>query len=916
MPLALGSRLDSYEIIAPLGAGGMGEVYRARDATLKREVAIKVLPEYWSRDPERLRRFELEAQAAAALNHPNILSIFHIGQYQGSPFIVTELLHGETLRERVQRGPLRIGEVLDWGMEIASGLSAAHASGVVHRDLKPDNIFVTKGGRIKILDFGLARLDLSKAASPDSNTITIQQRTDPGQVLGTAAYMSPEQVRGDSADARSDIFALGLVLYEMATSRRAFQKPTAAETMTAILNEDPSALSQIAKTVPLGLQKVINRCLAKNPDHRFQHASDLAFALEAVSDSGTTVSSTSQAVAGAGSKHWWMLATVAAMVAFVAIVALTRSRWQARSAQLLTEQKITANPADAPVTGAIISPDGKYVAYSDATGVYIRQLDSGETRPLELPKNSDAVPTGWFPDSTHLLLTMAVGGEEFPGLWKASILGGNPNVLMEQASGGAVSPDGSKIVFLRAVGDSLSVWVAKGDGENPKEIVTDVGPGRLARTGSWASNPIYVGSFAPRLVWSPSGHRIAFVRSRWANYENPGIDVSFTLQTADTSGGDLRTVMESLQLRPALAWAPDGRMFFAQSQSGVNAFSSSTGIDRGDMGVWFVPVNERTGKADGTPVALSQGAGRVGGLSASAIGKRLVLWRANTQPQVFVTKRDAKGDRFASPRRLTLDDNANMASTWTPDGQSILFASNRKGIWKFFRQAIDQTTPEVLAEAGTDFILPRLSPDGSHILYEVGMKVDEISGRLLEIPLHGGTPRLLLQMDYMYNHQCARSPAEVCVLSTLSPEGTARFFTYDLSRGTTQQFTSFRAVNEAVNWSLSPDGSQMAWVFTGAEPKVTFMNLHDRSTHEVELKGWSHVNNVDWTADGKSVLAIAQSPSGASAVVEVEPSGKYDLRLEAEKNVRFFWAIESPDARHILLEQLAGENNVWMVENY
>src|SRR5580704_4147081 len=291
MPLVAGTRLDSYEIIAPLGAGGMGEVYRARDGTLKREVAIKVLPEYWSRDPERLRRFEQEARATAALNHPNIVSIFHVGQCDGSPYIVTELLQGETLRDRLRKGPMRLREVLDHGVELARGLAAAHDAGIVHRDLKPDNIFVTKDGRLKILDFGLAKLDPAKAASSDGETVTVQPQSHPGHVVGTVGYMSPEQVRGQAADARSDIFAVGVILYEMLTGKPAFRKSTSADTMSAILNEDPPAVSQIAPTVPPGLQRIVNRCLAKNPAQRLQHASDLEFALEALSDSsGSTVS--------------------------------------------------------------------------------------------------------------------------------------------------------------------------------------------------------------------------------------------------------------------------------------------------------------------------------------------------------------------------------------------------------------------------------------------------------------------------------------------------------------------------------------------------------------------------------------------------------------------------------------------------
>jgi eukaryotic-like serine/threonine-protein kinase len=250
MPLIAGFQLDFYEIIALLGAGGMGEVYRARDAALKRDVAIKVLPAEWSRDTERLRRFELEAQAAAALNHPNIVSIFHVGQYDGSPYIVTELLQGETLRDRLRRGPMRLRETCDFAVEIARGLAAAHDAGIVHRDLKPENLFVTKDGRLKILDFGLAKLLQPQTVSEDAATATIQHKTDPGHVVGTVGYMAPEQIRGGAADARTDIFAFGVILYEMLTGRRAFQKDTSAETMSAILNEDPPPVSPSAEGFP------------------------------------------------------------------------------------------------------------------------------------------------------------------------------------------------------------------------------------------------------------------------------------------------------------------------------------------------------------------------------------------------------------------------------------------------------------------------------------------------------------------------------------------------------------------------------------------------------------------------------------------------------------------------------------------
>src|SRR6516225_4665557 len=296
--LTPGAKLGPYLIQSLIGTGGMGEVYRAFDTRLNREVAIKVLPECWSRDPERLHRFELEAQATAALNHPNIVSIHHVGQHDGSPYIVTELLPGETLRERLRRGPIPPRKAIEYAVQIANGLAAAHDRGIVHRDLKPENLFVTNDGRIKILDFGLARLGPSKQASGEEATVT--QRTDPGMVLGTVGYMSPEQVRGKIVDHRADIFAFGAILYEMVTGKQPFRKSTYAETMTAILNEEPPSISQIAPTASPGMRRVVHRCLEKDPEQRFHSSHDLAFALEALSDSTITTPSGSHAQQGEG----------------------------------------------------------------------------------------------------------------------------------------------------------------------------------------------------------------------------------------------------------------------------------------------------------------------------------------------------------------------------------------------------------------------------------------------------------------------------------------------------------------------------------------------------------------------------------------------------------------------------------------
>jgi len=310
-----GAKLGNCEVQKLLGSGGMGEVYRARDLSLRRDVAIKVLPSFLCSDKERLRRFEQEAQAAAALNHPNILAVYQLGTYEGSPYMVSELLEGETLREEIRRGPLPARKVIEQGVQIAHGLAAAHEKGIVHRDLKPENLFSTRDGRVKILDFGLAKLKQPSGNQQHRSPTVAPEETQPGMVMGTTAYMSPEQARGNPVDYRTDIFAFGVILYEMLTGRRAFQRSNPADTMSAILNEEPPTVSQLAPNIPPALQRTIHRCLEKAPEQRFQSASDLAFALEALSDS---TASPSVSVLPRVKKHH----RYAAIVAVAAVIAL------------------------------------------------------------------------------------------------------------------------------------------------------------------------------------------------------------------------------------------------------------------------------------------------------------------------------------------------------------------------------------------------------------------------------------------------------------------------------------------------------------------------------------------------------------------------------------------------------------------
>src|SRR5271170_154535 len=332
MPIFTGEKLGPYEILAPLGAGGMGEVYRARDSRLGRDVALKILPESFARDADRLRRFEQEARAVAALNHPNILAIHDIGQDHGSPFLVSELLEGESLRMALDRGALPQRKTIEHGAQIAHGLAAAHEKGIVHRDLKPENVFVTKDGRIKILDFGLAKLTQNTATRQEGITLT-SEHTAAGVVMGTASYMAPEQVRGEAADPRTDIFAFGAVLYEMLTGVRAFRRDTPAETMTAVLKDDPPELSDPGRTVSAPLERIVRRCLEKNPEQRFQSARDLSFALSALSGTETSIMARAAAAPRRPPLLLWLsvalaLVAVAAVTWFVARRPLPTSRMQ------------------------------------------------------------------------------------------------------------------------------------------------------------------------------------------------------------------------------------------------------------------------------------------------------------------------------------------------------------------------------------------------------------------------------------------------------------------------------------------------------------------------------------------------------------------------------------------------------------
>src|SRR5262245_20156689 len=409
MTLSAGTKLGRYEIRSKIGEGGMGEVYLARDTQLGRDVAVKVLPSTYSDDRERLHRFEQEACAASALNHPNILSIYDVGTHNGSPYVVSELLQGQTLRQRISGTALSQRKAIDYALETARGLAAAHEKGIVHRDLKPDNLFITNDGRVKILDFGLAKLtgagntELSQTGIP-----TRRVDTDPGKVMGTVGYMSPEQLKGRQVDHRSDIFSFGAILYEMLSGRRAFHGESAAETMSAILKEDPPDLSETNQRISSSLDRLVNRCLEKNPEERFHSARDLAFALEALSGSTpTSVETMSPMFARRGIKARELTAWIVAFIAIVvAAVTLGTSYFRRTSVETHPIRFTIPPPQNVNLTNFFaLSPDGLRLVFTgrDSSGknlLWVRPLDSLDARAL--PDTNDPTFPFWSPDGRFI----------------------------------------------------------------------------------------------------------------------------------------------------------------------------------------------------------------------------------------------------------------------------------------------------------------------------------------------------------------------------------------------------------------------------------------------------------------------------------------------------------------------------------
>jgi len=573
----------------------------------------------------------------------------------------------------------------------------------------------------------------------------------------------------------------------------------------------------------------------------------------------------------------------------------------------VTEQRVTSNSPEAPVEFAVVSPDGKYVAYSDPTGLYLRVIASGETRRWDVPKDFVANPNGWFPDGTHLLVTRFEGPSRVPSLWKLSMLGGDPRKLIDNAGRGSLSPDGTRIAYESVVPSwGHELWVMGADGSNRH---------RITESRVWVlgvQRPSFFGGSIYFPAWSPNSQRIASIERHLISDPHPGGAVVSSLWTRNADGSDPQMIVKDSWLGTGVAWTPDGRILFA---SRVNTVG-----ERQDQGVRAVRVDERTGKAIEAPQFVTDGSGLIGGISITSDGKRLVLWRANTQLQAFVSEFDAQTRKWKTPQRLTLDANGNMATAWLPDSRTVLFVSNRNGVWTLFKQAIDETTAEALVEEapveGHFLTLPRLSADGSQVLYQSRTDPANSSAprSLMRLPVEGGSPQLVLKDVGIWNHQCARLPSTMCIFSKVQG-GDTIYFSFDPEHGLGREL--LRSSDIGDNWTLSPDGKTLA-VLPG-DHRIRFFSVENgivREENTVTLNDWRLMNG-DWNANGTGVLINSITPAGTPVILEADRAGKATVALEGAANTRFSFMISAPNGHFgILTVDVPSDNNAWMVDNF
>jgi eukaryotic-like serine/threonine-protein kinase len=841
-----GARLGPYEIVSQIGAGGMGEVYRARDSRLKRDVAIKVLPKALSVDADRLRRFEQEALATAALNHPNILAVFDIGTDQGAPYVVSELLEGETLRERLRSGAIPLRKTLDYAMQIAHGLAAAHEKGIIHRDLKPENLFITKDGRVKILDFGLAKLTQPETGTHTSLP-TMTHATEAGVVMGTAGYMSPEQVRGSSVDARSDIFSFGAILYEMISGKRAFHRETPADTMSAILKEEPAEFSETNRNVSPALERIVQHCLEKNPEQRFHSASDIAFDLEHLSG-GTSASAKMAAIPAAAPNSRLLVAIAAGLV--VAVAMLGFGWWIGKGsgvAPIPQYKQVTFRTGY--ISNARFTPDGS-VVYSASwdgadTQLYLARTDDPGARELGL-KDAELLSISKNGELALRLNSLDYGGYARSGtLARVPLSGGTPREVLDNIQDADWAADGENMAIVRYVPenrhwrleypvgkvlfDSIGwishpkispdgKWVAFadhevtwGDDQGSVAVIAADGKGQEKKLSSgWTS--------LEGILWSPKGDEVWFTSTNLGSANNPrGV----------TLDGKVRNITNV----PGGMWVEDRRndtmlMITHRERVGIRGLAPGE-KDEHELG-WFGWSILRDMTPDGRKIVFEEEGDGGGpnytvylrdtdGSPPARIGEGNCL--GISADAKWVVTKPAKGGPLSlvptgagEARQLTHDSVSYSRTVWMPDGKHLMSVGIEAGHGPR-TYLIDLASGESKPITPEGVAGDLLSPDGKSIV------VHGTDGKPAIWPLDGSGLRPIPSLDSSYYvRRWSPDGASLYVASSKLAQRIAKVYLVNIATGKMQFWRSFGESAAGMEGASAPlfstDGSAYAYVYS------------------------------------------------------------------------------------------------------
>jgi Tol biopolymer transport system component/DNA-binding winged helix-turn-helix (wHTH) protein len=607
-------------------------------------------------------------------------------------------------------------------------------------------------------------------------------------------------------------------------------------------------------------------------------------------------------------RRWWWVAAGSIAVLVGVVVGWHAGHHSSSTTIAISERRLTANAAENPVSDAVISRDGKYLAFADVTHLFFRQVDTGETHVIALPGGFNAKPRSWFPDGTHLLATGFAGPREPSSIWEISLIGGSPRKLVEQGSWPAVSPDGSQVVFLtaetqRAQTESQEIWGMRvGNREIWLMQASGEGAHRLVEGGD---------GFFGAPAWAPDGRHLAFISYRY----NGGMPwVRSRLEILDISNGQTSDLLDTPELGSTVAWAPDGRLIYSLAEPSPN---------QNDSNLWALPLDS-AGHVKGSATRLTHGPGLIDLVGVTLDGKRLAFFRRMIEPDVYVTDLEANGTKLSQPRRLTLNESADFPYSWTPDSKSVIFVSDRNGAYDIFKQGLDDSEPELLVGGRENKWVARLTPDGTSVLYLVPPTLETSTSnpsRIMRASLAGGPPQTVLEAAGLGNQQCARSPATICIFTSAVEPGIERFFTFDPEKGVGHEIpnAAIRSLNKYdFNWSLSPDGKVLA--MTGKsenqkEPAIRLFLLQDETERTIAVPGWAGISSLDWGADSKSIWMTGYASSGTKTLVNVSVTGRIRPMLE-EKKMTLGWAIPSPDGKHLALWKASGSSNVWMLENF